>query len=1324
MAQQTSRMYGVKVKEKVNYYEFGDAGSGNQITLSYENKVWTVKAGGNNAPIGDVSWFMNGVEYQKGDTIVTFNDGDKVSYTIMEQDRSETPYVNLMYDVHGNSAGNSKYGTSDIVYKVTSGDINIYPTYTCKVYKMENGIITNEKSFTNKDINKHKQMYEQGITNNPLYTVFKNIAFDWNEETLMFTAISNSNYIKYNNNTYSKNETIRSFRTTVFEGFEIVDETNKNEVIKVDSDALPTVILIKRRGGLTMMSAQKDHDTIYSNVMHDHKDAYYNGHYHDAMFLVYDNPTVDGCWKKKLKSIAVTYADPYWFLMTTAAGIEYGGRTYESRKLIRTWKPETSVNITLKQNISRRKPIPDNENYDRFVYNVVEEDGQDTVFVYYYQIVATEDEEGIHDEYVLVDSVGFTSSDAQEHNPINWKNIKFKLENNVWTIMTRNAYITYEGRELKSNKPIKSFNVRGAINIEIGDNSDKKGAAADKFVYDVEESEGQDSITVKFQQVVNQKDAQGHNHKSYIDIETTTFSSSDSVVTFRNIQFKVKNNLWTIYSKCGYIKFNGRMYPNNRSILSFAVSEAIHIEIADESNIYEVKEQRIYNIKTPNSEVTVGYSVITSEMTRALKLVKMSGNKEEPWVTVNFYEAMYEPYAYDDISVRYDAKETKWELYSNSDDLYLNGTNYKLGSKIGESWSYYTFVKLTGITVIHANSEALQISVQIIKDGKVANNVDIDEDIGWYDPEDLDFHLGYSYAKGLWVFRAIHNCWVEGINYPTGSVIKSFKTRLNVDQFTMMFRHYDDEEHPDIPTNVLYYITTIVDPFSGVTTINVDCHGYGSNSYSDKDTSKEADKAYTFTKADAKSMYGYIWKRFGGPTPPPGPRDYDWDIFAIGVYDDYNGYKIVIAIDTTFGRRYAKRLYQTGDYAVLRDMGSYSLDGGDVGYLSTNYAENHNMSLNRLECVVYGNESNMSVSIRSSVSGHVINILSGSNNVEVFNISIDEESSTINKKIYSKYLNSIISETTTTTGPMLFDVNLSFFCISGRRLYIHQGLTYRSITQGSIGCLVIDMDTCELIETKHTINIDVDAIVEEMWSTISSIEKEVFFSNSIMNAKNTLLNGGVGHSAYINDEMIVNAGVGGVVYTSTYGRVALFWFKFYRFNPVDWTLSVISTNYGESNVPAYYGLVQNTRNKQLCTYVQDYAFSANIDIYELSEYSIDGLINAEKLATIDPTDTVQLWRLDTNSYQTFTKGQIFEAIRAYGGHQRQTLPYSTRSSRFKTYTSGNFGYIQNNYDRWIICIKDETLQDFTGSFCFLASELYSRGTLDEHSYRPDPQLQT
>ena len=329
MAQQTSRMYGIKVKEKVNYYEFGDAGTGKQITISYENKVWTIKAGGQNAPTGDVSWFMGGTEYQKGDVIDTFNDGDQITYTIMEQDRSETPYVNLMYDVYGNSAHNSKCGNSDVVYKVTSGDKNIYPTYTCKVYKMENGIIVGEKSFTNKDINRHKQMYEQGTTKYPLYTIFNNIAFDWNEDTLMFTAISNSNYIKYNNNTYSKNEPIRSFRTTVFEGFEIIDETNKHEAVKVDPNNPPIVKLVKRHGGLTMMTAEKDHDTIFSDVFHDHKDVYYNGHYHDAMYLVYDNPTADGCWKKKLNSIALTYADPYWFLMTTSAGIEYGGRTYE-----------------------------------------------------------------------------------------------------------------------------------------------------------------------------------------------------------------------------------------------------------------------------------------------------------------------------------------------------------------------------------------------------------------------------------------------------------------------------------------------------------------------------------------------------------------------------------------------------------------------------------------------------------------------------------------------------------------------------------------------------------------------------------------------------------------------------------------------------------------------------------------------------------------------------------------------------------------------------------------------------------------------------------
>lgn len=886
MAQQTSRMYGVKVKEKVNYYEFGDAGTGKQITLSYENKVWTVKAGGKQDPSVDVSWFRDGNEYHKGDTIVTFNDGDEVTYHIMEQDRSETPYINLMYDIFGNMAMNVEYGNKDVYYRIVPGT----KQYSCKVYEFVNGIIHSSKEFTSEDIVNYKKIYKD-LKANPLYPVY-NMLFDWhgmNPESgypqMSFEAISNSNYIKYNGNTKNKGVTINVWQAVGFLGFEVTDDTNKHQAKKMSKEDSPDVKLVKRHGGLTVQEATKNNKTIFSDVMYDHKDAYYNGHYHDAMYLVYDNPNVDGCWRKKFNSIALTYADPYWFLMTTAAGVEYGGRTYEAQKLIRTWKPETSVNMTLKETISRRKAIPDNENYDKFIYHVVEEEGSDAVFVYYNQIVTVEDEEGIHDEQVQIDSVGFTSSQA----PVTYKHISFKIKNGSWTIFSGNQYITYEGKEAKTNQALKSFPIRGAINIEIGDNSDKKGAAADKFVYDVEEIGGNDSITVKFQQVANQRDPEGHSRKTYIDLDQRTFTSGDSPVTFRNIQFKASNGKWTIYSKCGYIKYNGRMYPNNRSILSFAISEAIHIEIADESNIYEIKEQRIYNIKTPNSEVIVGYSIITSEMTRALKLVKMSGDKEEPWVTVNFYEAMYKPYVYDDISVRYDAKETKWELYSNSDDLYLNGTNYKLGSKIGESWSYYTFVRLTGITVVHTNNEALQASVQIIKDGKVVKNVDIDEDIGWYDPEDLDFHLGYSYAKGLWVFRAIHNCWVDGINYSTGSVIKSFKTRLNVDQFTMMFRHYDDEEHPDIPTNVLYYITTSVDPFSGVTTVDINCPGHGSNSYSDKDTSKEADKAYTFTKQDAKSMYGYIWKRFGGPTPPPSIDIYE--ILIPITYSDYYGYE-------------------------------------------------------------------------------------------------------------------------------------------------------------------------------------------------------------------------------------------------------------------------------------------------------------------------------------------------------------------------------------------------------------------------------------------------
>lgn len=877
MGKQTSRMYGVKKKTRVNYYEFGDESNGWSITISFSNGVWTVKAGGTLndpgqlLPKGQCSWWMNGTEYHKGDTIVTFNEGDEVTYHIMEQHRDTIPYTNYMYDIYGNAATNVNYGNKEVEYKlVTTSTTN----HEFKVIKYENGIPNSTRKVSDKEITKYKERYSE-IYENPQYKVF-NLIFDWhgtNPESghvpMSFECISNSNYISYNGNPKSINQTILEWQAVNSINETIKDDTNKHQAQGAIKSEKPTVALVKRLGGYLKGRQELTSETIMHDVMYDHKEAYYNGHYHKAMYLVYDNPGVEDCWMKKIKNaLALTYADPFWFLMTTTSGIEYNGTTYEARKLIRSWKPETSVNMTLTQTISKAKVIPEDEYSDKFLYTVFSEEGSNDIGVYYKQNVPTDNGEGeIVDNWTVVDSEAF----GTDSSPITYKKLAFLYSNGIWTIVSKGAHIVYNGKTYKSNKVIAKFTAGTNYTIDIGDESSRYSSDNyEHIVYDIEESEGVDSLTVKKQIVTNVKYSEGHTTKHYTDLDSITFSSSDSPVTFYNIQFKASNGKWTIYSKCGYIKFSGRLYPKNRSILSFDVSERIHIEIADETDKYEVTEVRTYKVETPLSSETVGYEVHTSELTREMKIVKNNNGVEEPWISLKSYQAEYVPYVVDDISFLYFNKTRTWELYSNSDNLYYNGTNYKLGELLA-SWGYLDNFKISGISVSKPSTDAIQVTTRIKKSsGTVVSNNDVNEDIAWYDEEYPDFNVSFSFKKKIWVFTALRTCWSNGIRYEEGDTITSFKTKIDVDPFSIMCTHGES----GTIENILYSVSVMVGTFDGITNVNISSQSRGDITLTDKDISKNGDEVLLLDKNQLKSMYGYIWKKLGSPGPTPTP-DFD-----------------------------------------------------------------------------------------------------------------------------------------------------------------------------------------------------------------------------------------------------------------------------------------------------------------------------------------------------------------------------------------------------------------------------------------------------------------
>lgn len=1067
MGKQSSRMYGIKVKERVNYYEFG--GNDGYITLYYvENlDIWQVKAGKHNqASASNIEWWYNGHSYNAGDTIESFNDGDIVTFHILESHTDTIPYINYIYDVFGNAAQNSQYGDKDVKYKIMPGST----TYSCKVSYVENGIIKSHKEFTSEDILQYKNSFSM------LYPVY-NIKFDWHGmdpssgyPQMSFQAISDSNYIKYNGNTKSKGETIKTWQAIGFTGFEVTDDTNKYTVQNKSKDAIPSVQLCKRMGGSYICQASKSKETIFSDIFYDHKDVYYNGKHHKAMFLVYDNPGVADCWKKKLDGLAITYARPYWFLMTTRAGIEYNGVTYEAQKLIRSWSPSDSVNMTLKETISRTKEKVEVDIYDQFVYFISEQSGTDQIVIDYKQIVPTDDGEGdYYNDYRDVEVKTISSVDEQ---PVNYKKLKFELKNGTWTIYSKSAYIVFNGTTYKSGKALIAFPLQGAVDITVYDESDKYQTQYEHIVYDVEELENVDSVTVKKQIVTQVQDEEGHSHKEYVDLDTITFSSSSTTpIRFQNIEFRLTGTTWTIYSKCGYIKYNGRMYYNNRSILSFAVAEAIHIEIADESDKYEIKEAITYTVKTPDSDVTVGYSLHTSETALTMKIVKSSGDKEEPWVTVNFYEAIYKPFMYDDVSLMFDTKEMKWELYSNNDNLYYNGTNYKKGSKLGE-WPYRQIVKIGNIIVTHENHNALLLSKTSLANGKLIKNEDVDEDIAWHDSESVDFHISYGYAKGTWTIKAVHDCWCDGIKYVEGQIIKQFKTKTYLEPFGILCQYQDDPESP-VYTNVYYSLNVNITP-DGVTAVTISSTGHNSVTYSDKDISHGQSVDLLFTKNDAKSMYGYIWER---DDTPPVPA---WDIFDFIVFrDDY--------WNTRYVRIKVENNELVWDHGTLLSWAGYAYSYG-LGLFNNNYlnecylgntSNGYKITFNEFDEPILTSYNNFYKMQYEQYYTEMIGIIN--NGTSIAMKLVEENGQWYIYKYIANTTNDIITEEHILVGENYWDVsvtddrnNLNTFLINNKLYFI---------THDSLYMTIFVADT----SYTHMYNYGYENFVEPLETTISNI---------------------------------------------------------------------------------------------------------------------------------------------------------------------------------------------------------------------------------------------
>ena len=719
MSKQTSQMYGIKVKETINYAEMGD------IALYYEDSLWTVKSNFENV-------WRDGVHYDKGDTIVTFQDGEVATFTMMGQHTDVTPYINKLYSVYSNASENPQAGDISVEYRVTNSDRphgGYSEVYEIVIFKLVNGLIQDRKYISSEDVRKYKASCDKPV---PAW----NLTVDWNYTNPQsgypmksWVIRSNSNYIKYEEQYYKVGEDLDVFEYNDPILMAIVDETQKHETKKKVGEP-PLVVVTERVDGGKPTSWSWNRENIVHDVLHTHKDVYYNGHRHKAMYLLYSKTSVAGAYKT-VKSLAFAWADPYWFLVTNAEGMEYNGQILKKGQLIKAWSPGDSLNLYVKKDTAVRKPKTDIP-YDNITY----------------ELLATGD-------------------------------------TNVTVI---------------------------------------------RLVNDEEPPDSRVVVT-----------------------------TSDSPKVCWGIELRVEGPNWTIYSKNNFIKYNGRTYKKNKSILSFGLDEELHIEIKDEENKYYIKSSMTYHV-TNEAADSVNYKVRTSKMDHNIIIEKSVNGNEEPWVRVNTYDAIIMPYDYEDLSLEFNTVNRSWVLRALSDNVYSDGIKYDTNETIAE-WHYTEIKELNHIEALKDSEENIKVAVTVTGVG-----TEFGQDFDEFVPDDYqDFEVLHSSAKALWkVLSNSDDTWISGINYRKGDVILEVADKTFVDPFTVSVRYYDESQHAY--SYRTYSISLTYSALTNKTNLIIDPSSGNPIVFNDK-TVNEGD-TYSITKQNAKSMYGYIWKR---DMPGPGP---------------------------------------------------------------------------------------------------------------------------------------------------------------------------------------------------------------------------------------------------------------------------------------------------------------------------------------------------------------------------------------------------------------------------------------------------------------------
>ena len=781
---------------------------------------------------------VNGSQYGPHDYITTWTWDQDINLTVYDYSTPAVPYI----------PEDDKYPVIEVQFDTKAGSHN-----TVIISKISDGVTVSSKEVTSEEILKSKFKGSR-------LRIFENFLMDFNNDASeqAFSVYADSNYIKYNGTYVGQNKEIESWPAISNVSFKVVDETNRYTKTIKKNDSFVVHLTINGSGDQDL----KKGDKIYSAVFHDHIKMYYNGKYHYAAWLAYDQPNVPGHYKT-LGGIAIGWCRPYWVLITTAEGIYFGGRTYQARKLLKTWDDEDTVHLTLTQKKARKKTELNDKDSEIIKYTIITGENSNKINLTKY----------VND---LETTKSSFNPELVENRTFN--GIAFTIANGIINLYSKSDYVKFQNEGYRAKTFITSWAINEKANLEVYDKDFDKI----QYVMDTSLSSNVITITKEINDLVDDT----------VEFNPDTTANLD----FHNIRFSVRNGKVYVYSKSDFIKLSGSTYKKGNQIINWPIEEKVYFAIVDESIKYEVVTSITYNVDTEQvTEVDYLIETIGDEQWKPLRVQKRVPVKDP--ITgrvitynlageeiINYYDCVRPPYyIYDDkLQFEFNLGYYVWYLKSASDDVYVNNEQYPAGTLI-RSWNWANVVSYDDIGHVEDSHKEIRIKSTTVDTKKsyettheyitnptytvetktddrtliltcdqpgsstVTHNLTWHEihSVTWYTFYELQFN--YTTETG-WTMRANSNLIVvSNKRLRKGETISKWGYSDNIDM-----------------------------------TVNVLLEDI-------KHTQKtDVEKALMVSTED-EWLYGYIWKRFGGPTPPPSIDIYE--ILIPIAYSDYYGYE-------------------------------------------------------------------------------------------------------------------------------------------------------------------------------------------------------------------------------------------------------------------------------------------------------------------------------------------------------------------------------------------------------------------------------------------------